>query len=69
MADCLLELETCSGDVCIKRLLIEVTDCLLELESCSGHVCMERLLYEVTDCLLELEHPQAMYVLRGFSIR
>ena len=32
MAECLLEVGTCSGHVCMERFLIEVTDFLLELE-------------------------------------
>ena len=41
MADCLLEVGTCSGHVYMERLLNEVTDGLLEVGTCSGHVCMK----------------------------
>ena len=36
--DGLLEVGTCSGHVCMERLLNEVTDGLLELKPCSGLV-------------------------------
>ena len=69
MADCLLDVGTCSGHLFIEKLVNEVTDGLLEFATCSGHVSMERLLNDMAYCLLELEHAQVMFVLRGFSMR
>ena len=46
MADCLLEVGTCSGHVCMERLLKDMTDCLLDVGTCSGHVYAEPKIME-----------------------